>query len=130
MCRSSSSGTGAEIASEPDGHGHVQRSEQVPNVARRCEVLVLIGDTDLLDALEGSIELMTAATTSSGADAPAVTPTVPPDRRQARPAPLMRYTRGQPASAASLASALVLDELAEPMTRIASHRSAIAISAD
>ena len=73
---------------------------------------------------------MTAFTSSSGAEAPAVTPTVPVRSSGSSSAPLTRYTRRQPDSVASAASARVLDELAEPMTTTASHSPAMAASAD
>ena len=71
-----------------------------------------------------------SSTSSSGADAPAVTPTVPYRSSGSSAALLTRKTRAQPASIASFSSARVLDELEEPMTTMASHREAIAISAD
>ena len=72
---------------------------------------------------------MTASTSSSGADAPAVTPTMP-DSSGSSSAALMRYTDVQPDSRANFSSARVLDELADPITTTASHCAAIAVSAD
>ena len=73
---------------------------------------------------------MTASTSSSGADAPAVTPTVPTRSSGSSSTWLTRYTRGQPASTASFSRARVLEELAEPMTTMAADCGAMAISAD
>ena len=73
---------------------------------------------------------MTAWTSSSGADAPAVTPTVPVSSSGSSSGPLTRNTWVAPASRASLSSARVFDELAEPITTMASQRSAMAPRAD
>ena len=59
-----------------------------------------------------------------------MTPTVPARSPGSSSGPLMRCTRGQPASAARRSSARVLDELAEPMTTRASQRGAISMRAD
>ncbi|TPW14181.1 MAG: hypothetical protein FD127_1566 [Acidimicrobiaceae bacterium] len=72
---------------------------------------------------------MTASTSSSGAEAPAVTPTTPDSSAGSSPAWFTRKTRGPPVWAASFSSALVFDEFAEPITTIASQRSTIAIRA-
>ena len=69
---------------------------------------------------------MTASTSSSGADAPAVTPTVPVRSVGSSSGPLTRATRPHPASPARAARAMVLDELADPITTTASQRSASA----
>ncbi len=58
---------------------------------------------------------------SSGADAPAVTPTADSPSGSSA-AELTRWTDRQPASMASCSSARVLDEFDDPMTTIASHR--------
>jgi hypothetical protein len=71
-----------------------------------------------------------SSTSSSGADAPAVTPTVPCRSSGSSSALLTRNTRGQPASIASFSRARVLEELDEPITTMASQRDAIAMSAD
>ncbi len=68
---------------------------------------------------------MTASTSSSGADAPAVTPTVPRRSSGSSSAWLTRKTRAQPDSTASFSSARVLELLADPMTTTTSHRSAM-----
>jgi hypothetical protein len=72
---------------------------------------------------------MTWFTSSSDADAPAVTPTVPTRSSGSSSAVFTRSTRSQPASLASLASARVFEELAEPITTMASQRGASSSSA-
>ena len=72
---------------------------------------------------------MTSSTNDSGAEAPAVTPTVPVRSSGSSAAEFTRSTRGVPASVASLARATVLDELAEPITTTASQRGAISARA-
>ena len=78
----------------------------------------------------GSSRSITALTKSSGAEAPAVTPTTPARSSGNSSASLTRNTRSQPASAARPTRALVLDELTDPITTTASHRGAISVSAD
>ncbi len=68
---------------------------------------------------------MTERTSSSGADAPAVTPTVPVRSSGSSSGPFTRCTRAQPVARATFSSATVLEELAEPMTTTESQRSAI-----
>ena len=75
---------------------------------------------------------MTACTTSSGALAPAVTPTMRAPARAASSSsstPLMRCTVGHPTFLATFSRASVFDELALPMTSTASARLAMAVSA-
>ncbi len=80
--------------------------------------------------LAGLRKSITAWTTSSGAEAPAVTPTVPLRSVGSSSGPFTRNTRSQPASVANLARAFVLELFEDPMTTKASQRSAIAINAD
>ena len=79
---------------------------------------------------DGDRRAMTAATNSSGAEAPAVTPTTPERSDGSSSATLMRWTRGQPASTARRSRARVFEEFADPITTIASQRGAIDMSAD
>ena len=72
---------------------------------------------------------MTSSTRASGAEAPAVTPTVPVRSSGSSSASLTRSTRGQPPARATFSRATVLEELAEPMTTTASDSAAIAFSA-
>ena len=96
------------------------------------EVLVLVGDARPPRRRDAApSRAITASTSSSGADAPAVTPTVPVRSSGSSSARVDAVApRAQPDSRASFSSARVLDELAEPMTTTASHRAAIAVSAD
>ena len=68
----------------------------------------------------GSRRSTTASTRASGADAPAVTPTVPDRSSGSSEASLTRTTRGQPKATATCSRATVLDEFSEPMTTTAS----------
>jgi hypothetical protein len=80
----------------------------------------------------GASRSSTLRTTASGAEAPAVTPTIPCRPSGSSSDPLTRTTRapGEPAAArATRASATVLDDEAEPMTTTASHRGAMALTA-
>ena len=70
-----------------------------------------------------------ARTTSSGAEAPAVTPTVPVRSAGSSSGPFTRSTRGHPAARATFSRAVVLDEFAEPMTTTASASPAMALRA-
>ena len=78
----------------------------------------------------GARRSSTASTSSSGADAPAVTPTVPDRSSGSSAGSLIRYTRSHPAARASFSSATVFEEFAEPITTTESHRSAMFMSAD
>ena len=71
----------------------------------------------------------TSSTSSSGAEAPAVTPTWPNKSCGSSLALLMRRTRLHPESIASRSRARVFDELDEPITMMLSHRSAICMRA-
>ena len=72
---------------------------------------------------------MTSSTSASGAEAPAVTPTVPVRSSGSSLASLMRSTRGHPPARATFSRATVFDELAEPMTTTASDSEAMALRA-
>ena len=78
----------------------------------------------------GASLAITASTNSSGAEAPAVTPTVPLKSEGNSWAEFTRKTLAHPASRARRSRARVFDELADPMTMMASHRGAIDINAD
>ncbi len=58
-----------------------------------------------------------------------MTPTIPAKSRGSSSALFTRNTREQPAAFATLASATVFDEFADPITTMASHRGAIVVSA-
>ena len=91
--------------------------------SRGREVLVFVGDAHVRDALRGFSSSITPSTSSSGALAPAVTPTIrasPSTARSSSAGPSTRSTSGQPASAATRVSAIVFDELALPITTTAS----------
>ncbi len=77
----------------------------------------------------GASRSITDSTSSSLADAPAVTPTVPDRSLGSSSAVLTRSTLAQPLSVASRARAIVFDEFDDPMTTIASHSGAILTNA-
>ena len=80
----------------------------------------------------GASFAITASTRSSGALAPAVTPTIvapPSASRSSSSGPSTRSTIGQPASRATFVSAIVFDEFALPMTTTACAAVAIPVSA-
>ena len=77
----------------------------------------------------GANRSMTSFTNSSGAEAPAVTPMRPSRSSGSSSAALIRNTRRLPESMASFCSALVFEELADPITITASQRSAMAANA-
>ena len=105
-------------ATEGGGGDQVERGQQVAELAWRREVLVLVGDVDHLDAVaRARAGRSPSATSSSGADAPAVTPTTPL-RSSGSSSALVHPadTRDSPAARATFSRARVFDELAEPMT--------------
>ena len=126
--RSSGSGVAARSRIATGGQpGDRGRRSQVPDglaqLPGQREVLVLVDGAHLFDARRrGASRATTAWTSSSGADAPAMTPTVPARSSGSSSGPLTRSTRGQPAAGAVRSRARVLDELAEPMTTTASQR--------
>ena len=73
----------------------------------------------------------TSCTRLSGADAPAVTPTTSAPSSHSSRTASAESTRwaGAPSTRAVRTSALVLDELSEPTTRIRSHRPLISRTA-
>ena len=80
-------------------------------------------------ASAGARRSSTSLISSSGAEAPAVSPTTPVMLSGSSEARFTRYTFSQPSSRASFSSARVLEELAEPTMMTAPHSSAIAVSA-
>ncbi|CAB5022691.1 unannotated protein [freshwater metagenome] len=81
---------------------------------------------------DGASFAITAFTSSSGAEAPAVTPTIsasPIISRSSSSGPSMRRTMREPAPSATFARASVFEEFALPITITASERSAISVSA-
>src|ERR1700733_12955410 len=77
----------------------------------------------------GASRSTTAWTRDSGADAPAVTPTVPDRSVGTSEASLTRTTRGQPKAMATFSKAMVFDEFGEPITTTASALPAMALRA-
>ncbi len=112
-----------------EAQGRREAPEQVAQLGGRGEVLVLVGDGDLSTPSTGARRATTASTSSSGADAPAVTPTVPERSSGSSRASLTRSTRGHPEARATFSRARVLEEFTEPMTTTASARPAMAFRA-
>jgi len=77
----------------------------------------------------GASRAITDSTSSSGADAPAVTPTVPARSSGISAASFTRNTSGQPAARASFSNARVFEEFALPITTTASASRAMRSSA-
>ena len=111
-------------SAEEHRRGDVERVHQLPQLARRREVLVLVGDVHRHDAVgrreardDRLHEILGCARAGGDAD---------DARRRRAPSassssgPSMRSTVGQPAAVATLASASVFDELALPITTMAS----------
>ena len=94
------------VATERQRRERGRARDQLAQLARRREVLVLVGDVTGSTPSTGARCAITASTRSSGALAPAVTPTTaasPSTARSSSSGPSTRSTSGQPASRATLA---------------------------